>query len=140
MKTKQLGDSALEVSALCLGTMTFGRQNSEAEGHAQLDCAFASGVNFIDTAEMYPVPPNAETYGKTEQIVGSWLVRQARDQVILATKASGPARALNWIRGGPIAFDRANLRAAGFNAQMTSLEDGVRRTVQDFLAAEDPYR
>jgi aryl-alcohol dehydrogenase-like predicted oxidoreductase len=125
MKTKQLGDSALEVSALCLGTMTFGRQNSEAEGHAQLDCAFASGVNFIDTAEMYPVPPNAETYGKTEQIVGSWLVRQARDQVILATKASGPARALNWIRGGPIAFDRANLRAA--------LEGSLKRLRTDYV-------
>lgn len=125
MRFKQLGDSALQVSEICLGTMTFGAQNSEAEGHSQLDRAFAAGVNFIDTAEMYAVPPRADSYGKTEQIVGNWLVRQARDKVVLATKAAGPGRALNWIRGGPTAFDRANLREA--------VEGSLRRLRTDYI-------
>ena len=112
MKTRQLGESTLHVSEICLGTMTFGVQNNEAESHAQLDRAFAAGVNFIDTAEMYAVPSTAESYGKTELIVGNWLARQPRDKVIVASKAAGPGRALNWIRGGPTAFDYANLRAA----------------------------
>lgn len=112
MNESQLGNSTLQVSEICLGTMTFGQQNSEAEAHAQLDRACAAGVNFIDTAEMYPVPPRAGTYGRTEEIVGNWLARQARDKVIVATKAAGPARGLNWIRGGPLAFDLASLRAA----------------------------
>lgn len=125
MRLKQLGDSSLQVSEICLGTMTFGVQNTEAEGHAQLDRAFAAGVNFIDTAEMYAVPPTAESYGKTEQIVGNWLVEQARDKVILATKAAGPGRALGWIRGGPTAFDRANLRAA--------VEGSLQRLRTDYI-------
>ena len=73
MKFIQLGQSGPQVSRICLGTMTFGQQNSEAEGHAQLDRALASGINFIDAAEMYAVPPSAESYGKTELIVGTWL-------------------------------------------------------------------
>lgn len=125
MRTKRLGGSDLQVSEICLGTMTFGRQNSEAEGHAQLDCALAAGVNFIDTAEMYAVPPNAETFGKTEEIVGNWLVRQPRDRLVVATKAAGPGRALNWIRGGPSAFDAANLRAA--------LEGSLARLRTDYV-------
>jgi aryl-alcohol dehydrogenase-like predicted oxidoreductase len=112
MKLRQLGESTLQVSEVCLGTMTFGVQNNEAESHSQLDYAFSAGVNFIDTAEMYAVPPTAETYGRTEQIVGNWLQRQARDKVVVATKAAGPGRSLRWIRGGPTAFDRANLRSA----------------------------
>jgi aryl-alcohol dehydrogenase-like predicted oxidoreductase len=112
MAYRQLGQSDLYVSPICLGTMTFGEQNTEAEAHAQLDYAFAQGINFIDTAEMYPVPPRAETYTRTEQIVGNWLKRQARDRVILATKAAGPRRHLRWIRGGPTSFDRQNIRAA----------------------------
>ena len=68
-----LGQSSLKVSRICLGTMTFGQQNTEAEGHAQLDRALAAGINFVDTAEMYAVPPSAESYGKTEAIVGNWL-------------------------------------------------------------------
>jgi aryl-alcohol dehydrogenase-like predicted oxidoreductase len=125
MKTRQLGDSTLHVSEICLGTMTFGVQNNEAESHSQLDRAVAAGVNFIDTAEMYAVPPTAESYGKTEQIVGNWLLRQARDKVILATKASGPGRPLNWIRGGPSGFDRANLRAA--------VEGSLKRLRTDYI-------
>jgi aryl-alcohol dehydrogenase-like predicted oxidoreductase len=92
MEYRTLPGSTLHVSAICLGTMTFGQQNSEAEGHAQLDYAFARGVNFIDTAEMYPVPPRADTVHATERIVGSWLVRQDRDKVVLATKATGASR------------------------------------------------
>jgi aryl-alcohol dehydrogenase-like predicted oxidoreductase len=125
MKIRQLGDSTLQVSEICLGTMTFGVQNSEAESHSQLDRAVAAGVNFIDTAEMYAVPPTAESYGKTEQIVGNWLQHQARDKVILASKASGPGRALNWIRGGPDGFDRANLRAA--------VEGSLKRLRTDYI-------
>ncbi|KGE76768.1 NADP(H)-dependent aldo-keto reductase [Halomonas sp. ND22Bw] len=100
MQTRPLGRTGLDVSRLCLGTMTFGEQNSEAEAHEQLDRAVAFGVNFIDTAEMYPVPPRAETQGLTESYVGSWLkARGARDDVIIATKAAGPG--LDHIRGGP---------------------------------------
>lgn len=112
MDYRQLGDSDLKVSAVCLGTMTFGEQNDAAEAHAQLDHAFARGVNFIDTAEMYPVPPRADTYTRTETIIGTWLKRQPRDRVILATKVAGPNRNMAWIRGGPKALDRANIRAA----------------------------
>ncbi|HUM99802.1 MAG: aldo/keto reductase [Halothiobacillus sp. 20-53-49] len=101
MEERQLGHSGIKVSALCLGTMTFGQQNSESEGHAQLDFARAQGINFIDTAEMYPVPPRAETQGRTEEIVGTWLTKQARDSVVLATKIAGPSRGMKWIRGGP---------------------------------------
>lgn len=101
MNYKKLGWTDLEVSALCLGTMTFGEQNTEAEAHAQLDLAFDHGVNFIDTAEMYPVPPRGETQGSTERFVGSWLARQPRDKIILATKLTGPSRGFDWIRGGP---------------------------------------
>jgi aryl-alcohol dehydrogenase-like predicted oxidoreductase len=125
MKTRQLGDSMLHVSEICLGTMTFGAQNNEAESHSQLDRAVAAGVNFIDTAEMYAVPATAESYGRTEQIVGNWLQYQARDKVILATKASGPGRPLNWIRGGPSGFDRANLRAA--------IEGSLKRLRTDYI-------
>jgi len=120
-----LGDSALYVSRVCLGTMTFGRQNSEAEGHAQLDRALAAGINFIDTAEMYAVPPTAETFGRTEEIVGTWLKGQAREKVVLATKAAGPGRTLSWIRGGPTGFDAANLR--------TALEGSLKRLQTDYI-------
>ncbi|WP_407276357.1 aldo/keto reductase [Halothiobacillus sp. DCM-1] len=101
MDFRPLGNSGITVSSLCLGTMTFGQQNTEAEAHAQLDYAVAQGINFIDTAEMYPVPPRAETQGSTERFVGSWLRRQARDRLIIATKIAGPARGMGWIRGGP---------------------------------------
>jgi aryl-alcohol dehydrogenase-like predicted oxidoreductase len=99
MRHVTLPGTDLAVSAVCLGTMTFGEQNSEAEGHAQLDRARDAGVNFIDTAEMYPVPPNAATQGRTEAIVGTWLARQPRDKVVVATKIAGPGRR-DWIRNG----------------------------------------
>ncbi|MFC2992771.1 NADP(H)-dependent aldo-keto reductase [Halomonas tibetensis] len=110
MQTRPLGTTGIEVSRLCLGTMTFGEQNSEAEAHEQLDRAVAFGINFIDTAEMYPVPPKAETQGSTERYIGSWLKqRGSRDDVIIATKASGPG--LEHIRGGP-RLTREHLRQA----------------------------
>ncbi|MGO4151868.1 aldo/keto reductase [Cupriavidus sp. YAF13] len=99
METTRLGRSDLQVSRICLGTMTFGEQNTEAEGHSQLDYAVSRGINFIDTAEMYPVKPRAETYGSTERIVGTWLKRQQRERIVLATKVAGPAR-MPWIRNG----------------------------------------
>jgi aryl-alcohol dehydrogenase-like predicted oxidoreductase len=123
MEYRRLG--GLEVSAIGLGTMTFGQQNTQAEAHAQLDYAFERGVNFIDTAEMYPVPPRAETFSRTERIVGEWLARQARDRVVLATKVAGPRRALNWIRGGPKALDTDNIR--------TALEGSLKRLRTDYI-------
>ena len=108
----QLGQSKLIVPDVCLGTMTFGEQTSEKDAHSQLDFALANGVNFIDTAEMYSVPSRAETYGASESIIGRWLERQKREQIIIATKVAGPSRNLDWIRGGPTALDRANIRAA----------------------------
>ncbi|HQR51119.1 MAG TPA: NADP(H)-dependent aldo-keto reductase [Methylophilaceae bacterium] len=125
MEYRRLGSSDLEASAVCLGTMTFGQQNTEAEAHAQLDYAFARGINFIDTAEMYPVPPRAETCTRTETIIGSWLSRQPRDKVILATKAAGPRRNMQWIRGGPASLDRTNLRQA--------VEGSLRRLQTDYI-------
>lgn len=125
MQFVSLGNGPLRVSGICLGTMTFGQQNTEAQAHEQLDFAFSQGVNFIDAAEMYPVPARAETSGRTEQYVGSWLVRQARDQVILATKATGPARSLSWIREGQLKFTRTNLRRA--------LEGSLQRLQTDYV-------
>ncbi|MEQ8388825.1 MAG: NADP(H)-dependent aldo-keto reductase [Alphaproteobacteria bacterium] len=112
MQTRPLGWSGLEVSDICLGTMTFGQQNSEADGHAQMDYALDHGVNFIDTAEMYSVPARAETYGRTEEIVGTWLAaRRNRDRIILATKVAGPT-AMHWIRDNRADLDRRNIIAA----------------------------
>ena len=99
MKYRTLSDTNLKVSEVCLGTMTWGEQNSEAEAHAQLDYAIAQGINFIDTAEMYPVPPNAVTQGRTEAILGRWLARRPRADLVIATKVAGPGRR-DWIRGG----------------------------------------
>jgi aryl-alcohol dehydrogenase-like predicted oxidoreductase len=125
MHYAKLGNSDLEVSRICLGTMTFGTQNSEADAHRQLDLALAHGINFIDTAEMYSVPPNAESYGKTETFIGSWLKRQARDKIVLATKISGPGRSLKWIRNGELAFNRKNIR--------TAIEGSLARLQTDYV-------
>src|SRR5512135_3350478 len=111
MEYRVLGSSDLKVSALALGTMTFGEQNKEAEAHAQLDYAFGRGVNFIDTAEMYPVAPRAETVHRTERYIGSWLKHQPRDRLIVATKIAGPARGFSWIRNGP-RINREQITAA----------------------------
>jgi aryl-alcohol dehydrogenase-like predicted oxidoreductase len=115
MEYRPLGRTGIAVSAIGLGTMTFGEQNSETEGHQQLDYALDQGVNLIDTAEMYSVPPRAETYGSTERIIGTWLRRHGkRDKLILATKVAGPGAVLGvkHVRGGGNTLDRANLFAA----------------------------
>lgn len=112
MNYKYLGSTDLEVSDIALGTMTFGQQNTLAEACAQLDYAFAQGVNFIDMAEMYPVPGKAETQGRTEEYVGSWLKTRVREKVIVATKVAGPSRGIGWIRNGPQSIDRDNIMAA----------------------------
>lgn len=125
VRRNPLGRNGPSIPEICLGTMTFGEQTAEADAHAQLDYALAHGVNFIDTAEMYAVPPRAETYGATETIVGNWLRRQPRDKVFLATKVAGPARSLTWIRNGPPALDRANIRAA--------IEGSLRRLQTDYV-------
>lgn len=102
MQYRPLGQTDLSVSRLCLGTMTFGEQNTEADAHSQIDQALASGINFIDTAEMYPVPPRAQTQGLTESYIGSWLKKSGRrDNIILASKIAGPGNGLDYLRGGP---------------------------------------
>lgn len=99
MEYRTLPGTAMKVSTICLGSMTWGQQNSEAQAHEQLDYAVSQGINFIDTAEMYPVPPNAQTQGRTERFIGTWLVHQKREHVYVATKIAGPGRR-DWIRGG----------------------------------------
>lgn len=102
MNYRKLGNTDLNVSELCLGTMTWGEQNTEQEAHEQLDYALSEGINFIDTAEMYPVPPKADTQGLTEQYIGTWLSKRSdRDQIVLATKVAGRADWLPHLRGGP---------------------------------------
>ena len=126
MHQRRLGDTALMVSELCLGTMTFGEQNSEAEAHAQLDMALASGVNFIDTAEIYPVPPRAETQGLTERYIGTWLkTRGGRDRLVLASKVAGPGAWISYLRDGRNRLDRSNIAAA--------LDASLRRLQTDYL-------
>lgn len=114
MRTVPLGRTDLVVSRACLGTMTWGEQNTEAEAHAQLDRAVARGVNFIDTAEMYPVPPRADTQGRTERFLGSWLAARPgrRRQLVIASKVAGASRGIDWLRPGPLRLDRANVVAA----------------------------
>jgi aryl-alcohol dehydrogenase-like predicted oxidoreductase len=112
MKYNKLGSSDLNVSEICLGTMTWGEQNSEKDAHQQLDYAVSRGINFIDAAEMYPVPPKAETQGRTESYLGTWLRRQQRDKVIVATKITAPGRGFNWVRGGPRTVDRKSIHEA----------------------------
>lgn len=102
MQTLPLGRSDLSVTPICLGTMTFGEQVDEATAHRILDRSLERGVNFIDTAEMYAVPPRAETYNATEKIMGNWLAKTpgAREKLVIATKVAGPSRGMPWIRGG----------------------------------------
>jgi aryl-alcohol dehydrogenase-like predicted oxidoreductase len=113
MKKIKLGSSELHVSQICLGTMTFGEQNTEAEAHDQLDLALDLGINFIDAAEMYPVMPRAETQGETERMIGTWLKKSGRRaDIVLATKVAGPNPAMSWIRDGKNDLNSANIHAA----------------------------
>ena len=126
MNYRRLGRTDIKVSAICLGTMTFGEQNSEAEGHAQLDYALDRGINFIDTAELYAIPPKAETQGRTEEIIGNWFAQRGRrDKVVLATKVAGPGNWVPWIRNGKTRFTRNDIRSA--------LEGNLRRLRTDVV-------
>ncbi len=112
MKYNKLGSGDLKVSEICLGTMTWGEQNTEKDAHQQLDYAVSRGINFVDAAEMYPVPPKAETQGRTESFLGTWLRKQQRDRIIVATKITAPGRGFNWVRGGPKSVDRKSIKEA----------------------------
>jgi aryl-alcohol dehydrogenase (NADP+) len=125
MQYNQLGHSDLKVSEICLGTMTYGRQNTIEEAHQQLDYAISQGVNFIDAAEMYPVPPSAETYGFTESYIGEWLKHQQREKLIIATKIAGPGRGFKWLRDGAKAIDRDNIKQA--------VDDSLKRLQTDYI-------
>ncbi|HIL92147.1 MAG TPA: aldo/keto reductase [Cycloclasticus sp.] len=124
MKYKKLGRTGLDVSLIGLGTMTWGRQNTQDEGFEQMDYALEQGINFFDTAEMYAVPPSADTYGKTEAIIGNWFAtRKNRGKVILASKIAGPA--LPWIRDGKSQIDRKNI--------LLAVEDSLTRLKTDYI-------
>lgn len=126
MHYHRIPHSTLEVSQLGLGTMTFGEQNSEADAHAQLDLAVSSGINLIDTAEMYPVPPRPETQGLTEKYIGSWLKKTgSRDKIILASKVAGPTRGNDASIRPNMALDRKNIREA--------LDASLKRLNTDYI-------
>jgi aryl-alcohol dehydrogenase-like predicted oxidoreductase len=113
MEYRPLGRTGLKVSLIGLGTMTWGHQNTEAEAHAQMDYALARGVNFWDTAEMYPVPPQQPTYGRTEELIGTWLAsRKRRADIILATKVAGPDQRFGYLRDGRPRLNRTHMMAA----------------------------
>ncbi|WP_201322512.1 NADP(H)-dependent aldo-keto reductase [Pseudanabaena sp. lw0831] len=130
MEYKRLGSSELLVSKIGLGTMTYGQQNTIAEAHEQLDYAIAQGINFIDTAEMYPVPPNAETQGRTEKYIGEWFaqprIKQQRDKLIIATKIIGTGRNYKWLRDDAIAaLSRKNI--------LQAVDDSLKRLQTDYI-------
>jgi len=124
MNYKKLGNTDLKVSTICLGTMTWGEQNTQDEAFDQMDYSLDRGVNFWDTAELYAVPPKAETFGHTEIIIGNWIQkRRKRDKIILATKVAGPAR--NYLRRGKNSFTGKNLEIA--------LNDSLKRLKTDYI-------
>ena len=125
MKYTTIPNTDIKVSKICLGTMTFGEQNSEAEGHAQMDYALDNGVNFFDTAEMYSVPGRQETYGSTERIIGTWFKKTGkRDQVVLATKIAGPNPAFTYMRE-KVDFSPASIQYA--------LDQSLQRLQTDYV-------
>lgn len=127
MQTRRLGKSAITVTDICMGTMTFGSQTDEAEAHRILDRCFDFGINFYDTAEGYPVPPDPKWVGRTEEIVGRWMKTKPRDAIIMATKVSGPSHV--WFkspkRSGMTALDRRNI--------VTAVEDSLRKLQTDYI-------
>ena len=124
MNYRKLGNTDLEVSTICLGTMTWGEQNTQREGFEQMDYALDQGVNFWDTAELYAVPPKAETFGHTETIIGNWFEKnKKRDKVILATKVAGPSR--KYLRNGENSFVGKNLDKA--------INDSLKRLKTDYI-------
>ena len=126
MQTTRLGQTGISVSRLCLGTMNFGEQNTEAQAHEQLDAALDAGVNFIDTAEIYPVPPRTETFGDTETFIGNWLAaRRNRDRIVLASKVAGPNPNFPHVRNGAARHDRDGI--------VTALDASLKRLRTDYL-------
>lgn len=126
MEQRQLGRTELNVTALCLGTMTWGEQNSEREAFDQLDCARAGGVNFVDTAEMYPVPPKPDTYATTERYIGNYFkARGNRADWILASKVAGPGNGIHHIRDGQLKMNRHHI--------VTALDASLRRLQTDWI-------
>lgn len=126
METRKLGNTDIKVSALCLGTMTYGEQNTEAQAHEQLDYAVSRGINFIDTAEMYPVPPKGETQGKTEAYIGSWLgKRKDRDKLIIATKVTGRSTTFEHIGRGETRLSKEHIYIA--------IEKSLKRLQTDYI-------
>ena len=124
MNYKNLGNTDLKVSTICLGTMTWGEQNTQNEAFEQMDFALDQGVNFWDTAELYAVPPRKETYGDTEEIIGNWFEKtKKRKEVILATKVAGPAR--DYLRNGENSFVGPNLESA--------LNNSLKRLKTDYI-------
>ena len=124
MKYRKLGNTNLDVSLICLGTMTYGEQNTEAEGFEQMDYAVEKGINFFDTAELYAIPPKQKTYVKTEEIIGNWFQkRKNRKKIILATKIAGPG--LKWIRGGGSQYSSKSIEEA--------LNDSLKRLKTDYI-------
>ena len=124
MKFKKLGNTSLDVSLICLGTMTYGEQNTQEEGFEQMDYAVENGINFFDTAELYAIPPKEKTYGKTEEIIGNWfLKRKNRKKIILASKIAGPG--LKWIRGGGEQFSPKSIEDA--------LNSSLKRLKTDYI-------
>ena len=113
---KKVADTELRVSPITLGTMTFGDQNSQKEAFDQLDYALDRGINSFDVAEMYPVPPKPETCNATELIIGNWIEKKKRDELILSTKIAGPRRSIDWIRGGPKSLDEKIISEAVNNS------------------------
>lgn len=126
MEYRKLGRTDLRVSAICLGSMTWGEQNTEQQGFAQIDCARDGGVNFIDTAEMYPVPPRSGTYGATESIIGNYLKqRGSRADWVVASKIAGPGNGIDYIRDGKPKHNRSNIVAA--------IDASLRRLQTDWI-------
>jgi len=124
MNYKKLGNTNLKVSTICLGTMTWGEQNTQKEGFEQMDYALDQGVNFWDTAELYAVPPRAETYGHTEIIIGNWFKKtKKRDKIILGTKVAGPTRA--YLRGGANSY--------GLEKMTEAINDSLKRLQTDYI-------
>ena len=124
MNYRKLGNTEIDVSTICLGTMTWGEQNTEDQAFEQMDYSLANGVNFWDTAELYAVPPKEDTFGHTEIIIGNWLQkRKKRDKIILATKVAGPAR--NYLRKGQNSFVGLNLE--------TALNESLKRLKTDYI-------
>lgn len=124
MKYTTLGKTGIEVSRICLGTMTWGEQNTREDGFAQMDMALERGINFFDTAEMYSIPPRRETYGATETIIGQWFKdRGCRDKVVLASKIIGPG--FDWVRDGSPKHNRAHIEAA--------LDASLKRLQTDYI-------